>query len=234
LISIDVGNSSVGLGFRDGDGRLRVECRAEPEAAAELVTGAAAAISVAPERLERLQRALAARGLPPARVLPRPPAALRDSPPGLLGSAGSDRLANVLALLPGPGVVVDAGTAVTVDLVDASGHYRGGFIAAGPAASAAGLARVTACLPGLPGARMPPRPGLETADALGAGLWAAAVGGVDRLVAHALRALGARGEVRLVATGGWGPAWAADSEWQDIEVVPGFVHEGIARWAGWS
>jgi type III pantothenate kinase len=243
VISIDVGNSSVGVGIWEG-GRVRVERVREPEEAVEALasriacaagsTCDAVVVSVSPPRLLRLQLALASRSLPAAHELSRPPVALAGSSPDLLASAGADRLANALVLLPGPGIVVDAGTAVTVDLVDRRGRYLGGFIAAGPAAAGAGLATLTSLLPRLPGQRVALVPGMTTQPALGAGLWGAAVGGVDRLVACAAEALGETGPVRVVATGGWGAAWAADSARQDIELLPECVHHGIALWAGGS
>ena len=230
LYSIDVGNSSIGVGCSE-QGRLSVRRVREPEEAAALIDGESVAISVAPVRLERLQVALRAQGRAPARLLERPPPQLDRSPAELLASAGADRLANALALMPGPGIAVDAGTAVTIDVVDAEGIYRGGFIAAGPLAASTGLATVTARLPRLAGDPVPIVPGLETASALGAGLWGSAVGGVDLLVSRALLALGRSGGVRVVATGGWGSQWAAASAHASIDVVPDLVHLGILRWA---
>jgi len=205
----------------------------EPAEAAALIHGPVVAISVAPPRMQLFQRALLDLGCPSARELQRPPPKLSCASPDLLLTAGADRLANALALLPGPGIAVDAGTAVTIDIVDAGGVYRGGFIAAGPRASSEGLVAVTAQLPRLPGKPVPLIPGGNTEDALAAGLWGAAVGGVDRLVESAIRSLPLGSQVSVVATGGWGSAWAAASSHAGIRVVPHLVHIGIARWAEW-
>lgn len=233
-VTVDVGNSSVGIGVWDG-GRVMVRREADPARAAGLIASesvsAIALISVAPERLEALLSALDPSHREALRVLDTPPDDLAE--PAQLSSAGADRIANVLAVRPGPVIVVDAGTAVTVDVVDADGVFRGGFIAAGPAAAATALAGNAAQLPTTAGGPSPLRVGGETLSALSAGLWGQAVGGVDRLVELASTALAPARNIRLVATGGWGAAWAADSAHAGIECDAQLVHRGIARWAGW-
>lgn len=232
--TLDVGNSTIGLvpWRRGAPGTVErlATLAAAAERLARLGPQACAAISVAPGRLEDLLRLL---GDGADRVL-----VLRNAPPGLgvpdlLASAGADRVANVLGVGTGPAVAVDAGTAVTVDLVDGEGSYLGGFIAPGPAAAAAGVSAATACLPVVPGRPAPLHPGTATRDALASGVWGLTVGGLDRLVDEARRVLGGRG-VPIVATGGWGEAWMRDSRLDGIRWQPDLVHHGIARWAGWS
>jgi type III pantothenate kinase len=63
---------------------------------------------------------------------------------------GTDRLANALAALKkfgAPALVVDFGTAVTFDIVDAAGNYAGGIIAPGLSAMTDYLHEKTALLP---------------------------------------------------------------------------------------
>lgn len=232
--TVDVGNSSIGVG-RWSDGGFTVERFREPEQAAARLAGEqgeVAVVSVAPSRLAALLAALPRERAQRVRVLTRAPDDLASEE--LLSSAGADRIAVVLAARPGPVVVIDAGTAVTVEIVDASGRYVGGFIGAGPAAAASGLAAGAAQLPRLGGQRSLIVPGTRTDAALSAGLWGMAVGGVDRLVDEALAALPGTPHPRLVGTGGWGAAWAADSRHHGVVVDSDLVHRGIARWAGWS
>jgi len=229
--TVDVGNSSIGVGRWHG-GRLEVERFRDPRQAAARVQGPAAVISVAPLRLAALIDALAGGQAERMQVLASPPEDLGT--PELLRSAGADRIAAALAVRPGPVVVVDAGTAVTVDIVDASGHYLGGFIAPGPAVSAQGVADHAARLPRLDGERARIVPATSTRPALAAGLWGMAVGGVDRLVDAALAVLPPEPPPRLVGTGGWGADWALDSRHRGVRVDAGLVHRGIARWAGWA
>lgn len=228
--TVDVGNSSIGVG-RWLDGHVTVERFVDPRQAAARLAGRVAVVSVAPARLEALLEAL-----PPGRaedvvVLARAPADL--GPEELLASAGADRVAVALAARPGPAVAVDAGTAVTVEIVEASGRFAGGFIGPGPSSSSSGLSAVAAQLPRLDGEPVPIVAGTRTSAALAAGLWGMAVGGVDRLVDAALAALPPDPAPRLLATGGWGAAWASDSRHRGVLVDRDLVHRGIARWAGW-
>lgn len=223
--TVDVGNSSVGV-CDWGCARPALRRLSEPAEAARVLQGEVAVISVAPRRLELLLATLDP-GVS-AVHLAEPPAGLGAAP--LLGSAGADRIAVALALQPGPAVAVDAGTAVTVEIVDAAGCYLGGFIAPGPRAALEGLVAATAQLPRLEVGAVPVRPGGETATALRAGTWGLVVGGVDRLVEAALEALGGR-DAAVVATGGWGEAWAQASRLPGVRHDPLLVHRGIRRWA---
>ena len=229
--TVDVGNSSIGVG-RWSEDRVTVERFREPAQAAARLHGRVALVSVAPHRLAALLAALPAGQAERLVHLARPPADLGSEE--LLASAGADRVAAVLAARPGPAVVVDAGTAVTVEVLDARGRYLGGFIAPGPSATAGGAAGSAEQLPRLTGERTAIVPGATTRAALSAGLWGQAVGGVDRLVEAALASLPSSPSPRLLATGGWGAAWASDSRHRGVVVDADLVHRGIARWAAWE
>jgi type III pantothenate kinase len=101
---------------------------------------------------------------------------------------GLDRLLNVLAAkarLPAgsPAVVVDAGTAVTVNLLDADGAFAGGAIFPGVRLMARSLHDHTAMLPLVEVAHPSPDvPGRATTPAIAAGVYWAAVGGINVLV----------------------------------------------------
>jgi type III pantothenate kinase len=97
-------------------------------------------------------------------------------------AANRRRPANVAAIL------VDAGSAVTVDYVDSLGVFRGGAIMPGYHIMANALHDYTALLPivELDSAVLPP--GLNTIHAIQAGVLHAVVGGIERLIAeYALR-----------------------------------------------
>jgi len=98
-------------------------------------------------------------------------------------------------------VVVDSGTAITVDLVDGDGRHRGGWIMAGVQAARGGLfARAPGLERPLPEAGDVDRPARDTAAALARGGVMLAAGGIDRAVLAAERAVGNR--VGLWLTGG--------------------------------
>ena len=144
-------------------------------------------------------------------------------------SIGADRLANAVAvaqLYGAPAIVVDFGTAVTFDVVSASGDYVGGVIAPGLEVMTSYLYQRTALLPKLM-LREPPRAiGKTTRDAMMSG----AIFGYRGLVREILARLTAenfpRGKPHLVATGGYAELIAR--ELPEIEAVhPNLTLEGL-------
>lgn len=119
---------------------------------------------------------------------------------------GADRLANavgVVELYGAPAIVVDFGTAVTFDIVNARSEYIGGVIAPGLASVTDYLYQRTALLPRIKLAEPRSVIGKSTVDAMRAG----AVVGYRGLVKEILGALKReRGMKRaaIVATGGYG------------------------------
>lgn len=122
---------------------------------------------------------------------------------------GIDRLAAATAasrlVLPKNGcVVIDCGTAATIDMVSADRQFLGGAILPGPALLARSLADGTSLLPevsSLGRGAAPPMPGRSTNSAIAAGVGFGIRGAVSRLVDEALRDLGSEAEIFL--TGGW-------------------------------
>lgn len=120
---------------------------------------------------------------------------------------GIDRVAGAAAaaVLRQPGraaIVVDCGTATTVDMVGADGRFLGGAILPGPALLARALAEGTSRLPEVAALdhELPPAmPGRSTQEAIAAGIGWGMRGAVARLVAEA-RAGG--GDAELFLTGG--------------------------------
>jgi type III pantothenate kinase len=150
---------------------------------------------VHPARRERLSDWVRARGdelriIDSARQLPL--RVLLDEP----DKVGIDRLLNAVAANymhtctgagQGPVVVVGAGTAVTVDLIDESGAFRGGAILPGFHMMARALHDGTALLPLIDpfaGPVIPEVPGTSTTAAMRAGVFWAVAGGVRALVAQ--------------------------------------------------
>ena len=123
--------------------------------------------------------------------------------------AGIDRLASAAAagLVKPRGraaIIVDCGTAATVDMLSADGTFLGGAILPGPALMAKALADGTSKLPAvaaLERSAPPAMPGRSTHEAIAAGVGWGIQGAIAKLVAEARRALGADAE--LILTGGW-------------------------------
>ena len=195
-------------------------------------------VSVVPALVQVVEEASAAAGVP-CRVVRATDADL----PLRMGYAtpetlGADRIAAACAAHARYGrdeggasravLVVDAGTACTLEVVDASGLYRGGAIAPGPRLLAAALSRGTAQLPEVEAAWPDAIIGRSTREAIQAGVMVGFVGAVDRLLREAERALGARA-VR-VATGGHAAVLARHVPFD--AVVPDLVLDGVRLVAG--
>jgi type III pantothenate kinase len=128
--------------------------------------------------------------------------------------AGIDRLVDAVAVnrLRDPdraAVIVDVGTAITVDLVAADGAFLGGAILPGLAISARALHEFTDLLPPVDVAELsepPPALGTATEAAMRSGLFWGAVGAIRQLIDELGRDAGAPPQVFL--TGGAGAAVA--------------------------
>jgi len=136
---------------------------------------------------------------------------------------GADRIVNAVAALHrwgGPVVVVDFGTATTVDAVNHKGEYVGGVIAPGFRVAGEALFERAAQLPRVEVAR--PSGGVigtNTVHAMQSGLWNGTLGMVDHL-ARAVR-LELDPEARVVATGGYAQLFGEAS--QEITEVDRFL-----------
>jgi type III pantothenate kinase len=116
---------------------------------------------------------------------------------------GPDRLVNAVAahaLLGGPCIVVDFGTAITYDPVSAEGEYLGGIISPGVEISLEALTERAAALPRVDITAPRSLIGKTTIDAIRSGVVYGTAGQVDAIV-HRLRGeLGP--SARTIATGG--------------------------------
>ncbi|TWT88422.1 Type III pantothenate kinase [Pseudobythopirellula maris] len=127
---------------------------------------------------------------------------------------GVDRLltavaANRLRRPDAPAIVVDLGTAITVDLVSADGGFEGGAILPGVRMSARALNEQTEALPVSEMVELDGSPdavGKETLSAIRAGLYWGAVGAIRELIARQRDRLTVTPQVFL--TGGAAPSVA--------------------------
>ena len=132
---------------------------------------------------------------------------------------GTDRLLAALGaktLYGAPCIIISAGTAITVDLVDERGQFAGGSIAPGFYLAAHVLHQKTAALPLVKPAARPRVPAKNTEDALRAGVYWSCAGGVQAILAE-LRKDRALAEARVVCTGTDSPLL--------LPVLPEAAHE---------
>lgn len=144
------------------------------------------------------------------------------------GTIGPDRLANAVAArhhFGAPVVVVDFGTAVTFDVVDARGNYTGGIIAPGLAAMTDYLHEKTALLPRIRIREVSKAIGKSTEEAMRIGAVHGYRGLIRGLLLELQRELKA-GSLPVVATGGYGRLIA--SKMPEIKAVdPLLTLEGL-------
>ncbi len=118
-------------------------------------------------------------------------------------SVGADRLANAIAVRARygcPAVIVDVGTATTLDAVDSTGAYIGGAIAPGLDAGMEGLFEQTYQLPRVQLEAPRSAIGKTTVDSIRSGTVLGWAGLIDGLVERFQEELG--GEAVVIATGG--------------------------------
>jgi type III pantothenate kinase len=124
---------------------------------------------------------------------------------------GQDRLANAVAArhhFGAPVIVLDFGTAVTLDVVDRAGNYAGGIIAPGLAAMTDYLHEKTALLPRIKIREIRTAIGRSTEEAMLIGAVHGYRGLVRGLISGLKRELNAP-RLPVVATGGYGRLIAA-------------------------
>lgn len=141
---------------------------------------------------------------------------------------GPDRLANAIAVqhhYGAPSVVVDFGTAVTFDVVNAAGNYVGGIIAPGLAVMTEYLHEKTALLPKITIREVKSIVGKNTEEAMLIGAVHGYRGLVRELLAELRKELASE-KLPVVATGGYAKLIAA--KMPEIQAVaPDLTLEGL-------
>lgn len=140
---------------------------------------------------------------------------------------GADRLANSVAGIEKYGVpliIVDFGTAITLDVISPDGAYLGGSIAPGLISGMEALFGKTAKLPQVSLEVPPSVIGNNTINSIQAGIMYGNAGLVDSLVTRTWNQLGRKGKV--VATGGHAGKVSALSETIDV-VDPWITLDGL-------
>jgi type III pantothenate kinase len=148
---------------------------------------------------------------------------------------GIDRLLAALAVnrlrsLDRPAIIVDLGTAITIDLVEPDGAFAGGAILPGVATAARALAEQTDALPSVAIEYLdtPPDPlGKSTVPAIESGIYWGAIGAIREIVERFAANLELRPEVFL--TGGASKRVAELlAEKLPVHHAPNLVLSGIA------
>ena len=242
---IDLGSSRVKWQVRSGSGAVLEQGQWEGSKGAldqtlpEMSPSAVWLARVGPAGREQwLRTAIRARygdvAVKSVRPEPKGPGGLRlDYDCSQFGADRYCALLGVLGRTRAPAVVIDAGTAVTIDLLGADGHHLGGYILPGfrrglsavsELLSAELQARVGGTLGRLPSPREPRHPGHDTAEALMRGWMHGLAGAVERLGSEQAEVGAGAGEWWL--TGGDGP-WLAEVLEHPVRVEPDLVFDGL-------
>ena len=145
----------------------------------------------------------------------------RYDAPGQLGPDRWAALVAARALHPGPCLVVNSGTATTIDVLSAEGNFEGGVILPGVELMRFVLHEHTGRLPLQQGqVRAAPR---NTVDAIETGCWQAQAGAVERM----FRPLGPG--ALCIVSGGAGRVVMDQLEAIACRYVDNLVLEGLAR-----
>jgi type III pantothenate kinase len=252
LLAVDIGNTNVTLGlFRNGALAATRRATTHPRSSADELehlvdallrlddasfadVSAISACSVVPALTAGLE-AVAARRERPLLVAAAGtvPLAIRVERPA---EVGADRLVNALAaarIHGTPAIVVDFGTATTLDCVAADGAYVGGAIAPGLELGLEALAARTAKLPRIE-LKAPDRAiGRDTVSAMQSGTifgyQALAAGLIVRVRRELAESAGVdQRDVRVILTGGLSAApWARAIEGVDA-IDPDLTLKGLA------
>ena len=233
-LAVDAGNSRIKWGLHVGGAWQSLDAIATADAAA--LTGAWTALAPRPDGIVvsnvagaaarlAIEDAARALGLTPAWFVSSAVCAgvtSRYDDPTQLGSDRWAALLGARARSTDACVVVNAGTAITVDCLTAAGVFVGGLIAPGIDLMLDALAKGTAGLPARRGEFRPyPR---NTADAMTSGALAAAAGAVNLTVRRFAQDQGA--EPRVLLSGGAGPVLMPFLEGR-VERVAHLVLEGL-------
>lgn len=146
-------------------------------------------------------------------------------------TTGVDRLLSAIgALTRAPGcdvVVIDCGSAITVNWTTADRIFQGGAIMPGLRLMAAALHHQTASLPTVKIDSQPTIPGRSTSEAIAAGIFAAVAGGIDRAVQEIQSQIPTVQPVQIFLTGGDSDRIGSALR-SNVKIQSNLVLEGLA------
>ncbi|MBC3539531.1 type III pantothenate kinase [Rufibacter sediminis] len=122
-------------------------------------------------------------------------------------------------------LIIDAGTCITYDLLQADGTFQGGSISPGITMRYQAVHSFTGKLPLLEGYELPPRPGKTTADAIKGGILYGAVAEAEGMIQHYERQYK---PLTVVLCGGDAPFFESTVKAR-IFVIPELVLIGLNR-----
>lgn len=133
------------------------------------------------------------------------------------GEVGADRLVNACAVIDkfgGPAIIVDIGTAISIDFIDEKGCYLGGAIAPGLGISSEALFLKTAKLPKIDLDVPKSVIGKNTRDSIQSGMVFGFIALIDGIIEKMLKERNLKPEdVQIIGTGGYSLLIANNSQY---------------------
>ena len=235
LLAIDVGNTNITFGLLEGEtvlGSFR-QVTDPSRTAADIGQALARDLEALGVRPHQVEDTIIDSVVPPVMealtaaveqtVGKRPLVVDEDMDPGLPYEAeerlGADRAVCCVAAVEKygkPVIVLDFGTATTVDAVAADGSYLGGCILAGIRTSANALFGNTAMLPQIDLILPPTVLGRDAVTQIQAGSVMGAIGSAEYLIRRTKKEMGYGEAVPVIATGGLGRLVAEHSDCIDV------------------
>jgi len=234
LLAVNVGNSTVAYGIFDRRSlhrhgrRWLSDAAGLPNEIGDEPVATIALATVAPARTGPIIEALSRRYEKPVLVVGK------DLPIGIEVECdepckvGADRLLNAVAAyerIHAETIVVDVGTAITVDVVSDRGSFCGGAIAPGPETMLRALAEFTELLPEVSFAPPTTAVGRNTVAAMRSGTWHGTIGIVRELIGRMAAERGTN--PTILVTGGAG-GFVAEGLGPHARFVPHLTLEGLA------
>jgi type III pantothenate kinase len=142
---------------------------------------------------------------------------------------GADRIANAMAAVKiytkQPIIVVDLGTATTLDAITSDGEYLGGAIIAGLKISAEALETKTAKLPSVEIRKPESALGQTTIESIQSGLYYSHLGAMKEIIANFKSTFPSLADAKVIGTGGLAHLFKSESVFNTIETD--LVHKGL-------
>ncbi len=247
MMAVDIGNTQTVLGLFDGEetkGKWRIATEAH-RTADELAVVFSALLELRGLRLQEVDAMIVSSVVPAlTRSYTDLASDVFDVPfygvtPGMKtgltnryddpGSVGADRIVNAVATgkhYGFPAIIVDIGTATTVEAVDGESNYLGGAILTGLNVALEALVARTAKLPSVDLEQAPRKAiATNTPDSLRSGFIYGYAGALDALIRRCREEMDAE-SVRVIATGG--PAGAVVPYCEEIqEFDPDLTLKGL-------
>ncbi len=239
LIAVDIGNTNIHLGLFDLGGKQLVS-----HYTTRVTEGPLTDISLDPLILRKATDCILASVNPEAenalcnwlkssgwtKTPLRVPTDVSIDMPVLLQNPeniGVDRLLNALAAFRRTGtstIVVDAGTAITIDVISRKGEFMGGVIAPGLSSLSEALHKRTALLPEVSVRTPTSILGKDTNEAVTSGIYWGMAGAIEKITEKLLEEL--EDKPVILATGGDAKLLAGATRVID-RVVPNLTLEGL-------